>query len=213
MLAESGAIIDYILSRHGEGRLTVAPPDPEFPNFLFWLRHFAGATLGAGDMMRILAAAAGLGADHPIGAFVEARAVRAYDMIEARLGEAPYFGGAELTVADIMMVFHLTTSGSIFHAPRFFPDTQTFSPICSGSAPRPAYQRAMAKGDTGMALLLTREQEGWDFEGVAPTGRRPEPPQRPIALSPLIFMPLARSTVRRASCRWGSGPRRRPPSL
>jgi glutathione S-transferase len=134
MLAESGAIIDYILSRHGEGRLTVAPPDPEFPNFLFW-RHFAGATLGAGDMMRILAAAAGLGADHPIGAFVEARAVRAYDMIEARLGEAPYFGGAELTVADIMMVFHLTTGR--YFTPRDFSGYPNLLAYLQRMAPGP----------------------------------------------------------------------------
>ncbi len=152
VLAESGAIIDYILARYGDGRLTVAPSAPDFPAFLFW-RHFAGATLGADDMMRILAGAMGLGPDHPLGAFVEDRAARAYAMVEARLGEAPYFGGADLTVADIMMVFHLTTVRAF--APRDFSASPNILAYLQRIAARPAYQRAMAKGDPGMALLLT----------------------------------------------------------
>jgi glutathione S-transferase len=31
-------------------------------------------------------------------------------MVDARLGEAPFFGGANLTTADIMVVYCLTTS-------------------------------------------------------------------------------------------------------
>src|SRR5579863_5994564 len=43
-LAESGAIVDYILAKYGAGRLSFAAEAPEFPAYLYWL-HFANGTL------------------------------------------------------------------------------------------------------------------------------------------------------------------------
>jgi glutathione S-transferase len=67
--------------------------------------------------------------------------------------EAEYFAGKDFTAADIMMGFSLTTM-------------RYFQPYDLGRCPnivkylarigaRPAYRRAMEKGDPGMALLLT----------------------------------------------------------
>jgi len=151
VLAESGAIVDYLIARYGAGRLLLSASDPEFPAFLFW-RNFAGATVGADDMMRIIVGASGLAQDHPIAAFVEERTRRAYAMVETRLGEAPYFGGPELTTADIMIVFHLTTA-RIF-APRDFSDCPHILAYLRRIGARPAYIRAMAKGDPDRAPLL-----------------------------------------------------------
>jgi glutathione S-transferase len=39
VLAETGAIVDYILARHGGGRLVLGPQAPDFPDYLYWL-HF-----------------------------------------------------------------------------------------------------------------------------------------------------------------------------
>ncbi len=36
-LAESGAIVEYLIARHGQGRLSVAPSEPEFAQYLYWL--------------------------------------------------------------------------------------------------------------------------------------------------------------------------------
>ncbi|MGI4861548.1 MAG: glutathione S-transferase, partial [Janthinobacterium lividum] len=44
VLAESGAIIEYILAKHGDGRLAPAPGAPEFADYLYWF-HFANGTL------------------------------------------------------------------------------------------------------------------------------------------------------------------------
>jgi glutathione S-transferase len=73
-------------------------------------------------------------------------------MCEARLGEAPYFGGRNLTTADIMMVYILTTSRafrnmSIDHLPNV-------KAYLARIAARPAYQRAMAKAEPGMPLPM-----------------------------------------------------------
>lgn len=39
---ESGAIVQYVLARHGEGRLAPAVADPEFPTYLQWLHYAEG---------------------------------------------------------------------------------------------------------------------------------------------------------------------------
>lgn len=148
-LPESGAIIEYIIGRYGDGRLSIGPDAPNFADYLFWL-HFANATMMSRHMMLL-----GLpqDADGPIAAWVRERAKATWDLVEQRLGEAPYFAGDEFTAADIIMLFPLTTM-------------RAFTPVSLDAYPniraylarigaRPAYQRAMAKGDPAMAPMLS----------------------------------------------------------
>ncbi|MBC7435296.1 MAG: glutathione S-transferase, partial [Bdellovibrionales bacterium] len=44
VLAESGAIVQYIMARHGGGRLELAPTHPDFAQYLYWF-HFANGNL------------------------------------------------------------------------------------------------------------------------------------------------------------------------
>lgn len=44
VLAESGAIVDYIVAKYGEGRLVLSPGHPDFAQFVYWF-HFANGTL------------------------------------------------------------------------------------------------------------------------------------------------------------------------
>ena len=41
-LFESGAIVEYVLARHGGGRLAPKPDDPAFPAYLQWLHYAEG---------------------------------------------------------------------------------------------------------------------------------------------------------------------------
>ena len=71
-----------------------------------------------------------------------------------RIGtESEYLAGSELTAADIMSVFSLTTM-RLFHpfdlAP--YPNVRAY---LQRIGRRPAYQRAMAKGDPDLTPLLT----------------------------------------------------------
>ena len=89
--------------------------------------------------------------DHP--PFVADRIQRGWAIVEQRLGEKPYFGGDQLTTADIMMGFQLTTSRamsgmSIDH----LPNLQAY---LKRIGERPAYQRAMAKAEPGMPPMLS----------------------------------------------------------
>ena len=44
ILAESGAIIEYLIERHGGGQLKPQPGTPEYVRYLYWL-HFSEGTL------------------------------------------------------------------------------------------------------------------------------------------------------------------------
>lgn len=151
VLSESGAIMDYILGRYGQGRLIVPPQSPDFPHYVFWM-HFTNASLVSSEMIRIVTGALGISADDPRLAFSRARADNAFDLVEARLGQAPWFAGQDFTAADIMTVFALTTM-RVF-APRDLSPYPNIRAYLKRVGERPAYQRAMAKGDPGMTPLL-----------------------------------------------------------
>jgi glutathione S-transferase len=149
VLGESGAICDYICGRYGDGRLTPGPDDADFADHLFWF-HWSNGTFMATLMMQLVLS--GGGKDNPAAVFVSDRSRRAWAMAEARLGEAPFFGGRNLTTADIMMVYCLTTSRAFRGATLDgHPNLQAYLQRIGA---RPAYQRAMAKAEPGMAPML-----------------------------------------------------------
>jgi glutathione S-transferase len=141
VLAESGAIIEYLLHRHGNGRLAVGPDADAFPRYLYWL-HFA-----EGSLMTLLLIALTLsrlpdGNASVPGTRVQARMKLLLGFVDAELAKVPYFAGADFTAADVMMAFPLTTM-------RRFLDYD-IAPYANIAAyvkrieARPAYRKAMA---------------------------------------------------------------------
>lgn len=152
VLAESGAIVEYILAKHGGGRLAHGPDHADFARYLYWL-HFANGTLQPVMGRNMILGRLNLAADNPVLLSMRGRLERALGLVAGRLGEAEFLAGSEFTAADIMSVFTLTTMRyftPVDLAP--FPTTLAY---LQRIAERPAYQRAMAKGDPGMPLLLT----------------------------------------------------------
>ena len=152
VLAESGAGVEYIIAKYGEGRLRLSVDHPEFAQFLYWF-HFANGTLQANLGRLMILNRLKLADGNQILLSTRARVDRAFDLLDARTGEVEYLAGDQFTAADIMIGFSLTTM-------RYFQpyDLSRYPNIVRylgriGS--RPAYQRAMEKGDPGMALLLT----------------------------------------------------------
>ena len=84
---------------------------------------------------------------------MRARAERPWALTEQRLGLVPYLAGDELTAADIIMVFILTTMRAF--APKDISGYPNILAYLQRIGARPAYQRAMAKGDPGMTQMLT----------------------------------------------------------
>jgi glutathione S-transferase len=151
VLAESGAIVEYIIAKYGHGRLALAPDHPDFAQYLFWF-HYANGTLQLQLMRNFTLRRAAVADDNPVRCLAADRLERNLKLVDARLGSANFLAGADLTAADIMAVFSLTTMRL------FFPlDLTPYPNILAYLArigQREAYRRAMKKGDPELTPVL-----------------------------------------------------------
>ena len=151
VLAESGAIVEYLTARYGKGRLVLAPDHPDYGQFVYWL-HFANGTLQPATGRNMILGRLNLPDDNAVLRAMKGRLDLALGLVEARLGKADYLAGRDLTTADIMIVFTLTTMRL------FLPfDLKPYPNIRAYLArvgQRDAYRRAMKKGDPDMTPML-----------------------------------------------------------
>ena len=152
LLAESAAIVEYIIVKHGGGRLKLGPAHPDYAAFLYWF-HFSNGNLQPVMGRLMVMSRAKLPADHPVLLSVQGRLDRVMALVEARLGAAPYLAGGEFTAADIMAVFSLTTM-RLFQPVALAPYPHILAYL-QRIGERPAYRRAMAKGDPHLTPMLS----------------------------------------------------------
>ena len=138
VLVESGAIIELILQRHAPGRLAPPLESPEYASHLMWM-HYAEGSL-----------AAHLFSDYRAwrekpptarGPLVDSQA--AVEFAEAFLRTHPWFGGAQFSGADIMMMFPLNVATVLN-----LVDASAFPKVAEWKTrieARPAYKRMLAK--------------------------------------------------------------------
>ncbi|WP_293679000.1 glutathione S-transferase family protein [uncultured Phenylobacterium sp.] len=143
VLVESGAIIELILERHGGGRLQPAKDSADYPHHLMWM-HYAEGSLAP----RIFSDYRAWMAAPPTRRSPLVDSEASVQFAEEFLGKHPWFGGAEFSGADIMMLFPLNVGGvlNIF-------DTAQFPKVAAWKAKveaRPAYQRMVAKARPGV---------------------------------------------------------------
>ena len=150
-LAESGAIVEYIIGKYGDGRLAVAPGAPNHVDYLFWF-HFANGSLMPSRMTDLILAFLGIDDSNDVAAMMKGRGKRVLDLVESRLGVSDYLAGPELTAADIMSVFPLTTMRMF--VPLDFSDRPNIRAYLKRIGDRPAYQAAMKKGNPDLPLNL-----------------------------------------------------------
>lgn len=152
-LSESGAICEYIIHRYGGGRLSAAPSDKIYPEYLQWF-HFANGTLQAA-MVNSMFLAAAEADDKPIMQTANDRLHTALKVLDERLQESKWLAG-EFSAADIMTLY--CTSTQRYFGPQIslkaYPNIVRWMKDCGE---RPAYQRAMEKADPDMKQLLTAE--------------------------------------------------------
>jgi glutathione S-transferase len=147
-LGESGAIVEYICGRYADWRLCPRADDPDFAQHLFWF-HFTNGTFMTNVMMDMAVMMAGGKPEASIGS---QRGERAWTMIEDQLGRTDWFGGRQLTSADVMMVFGLTTMRSFMC--KTLDDHPNLRAYLQRVGAREAYQRAMARAEPGVAPNL-----------------------------------------------------------
>jgi len=150
VLAESGAIVEYICHRYAGGNLTVRPDRPNYAEYLYWM-HFNNNVLGLFFAKAALRAGAHGPEAERMGGLIQRREEGYFRFLDRRLGDSPYLAGPEFTCADVMVVFQLTTA-ALFGGRRI-DDLPNAISYVKRIESRPAYIKAMAiAGPKAVAL-------------------------------------------------------------
>ena len=152
LMAESGAIIDYIVRHYGQGRLSPDPASAEYDRYVEWLHYAEGSAM----LPFLLGRYAGrLGeAAKPILPRISSEVLNHLGYISASLGSRPYLMGESFTAADIQVMFVLIVAQAT-GALAAFP---TLGAYLERLQARPAYQRASARGGSLDMSGLSRSQ-------------------------------------------------------
>lgn len=137
ILVESGAIIEVILNRYAPDRLQPALESADYANHLMWM-HFAEGSLAA----RLFSDYRAWMKEPPAerSRLVDSEATVQY--AENYLARHPWFGGAEFSGADIMMMFPLNVATGLNIVDEAqFPNVAAWKKKAEA---RPAYQRMLA---------------------------------------------------------------------
>ena len=152
-IAESGAIIDYVVATYGNGRLIPPPDTPERLRFTYWLHYAEGSAMPpllmkfffsmiprrAPAWLRPLARRI---SDQALVGFVNPQVRQHMAFWESELGKSEWFAGNDFSAADIQMSYPLEATaarGGIEGHPRV-------GAFVDRIHARPAYQRAIERG-------------------------------------------------------------------
>lgn len=105
LMLESGAIIEYLIEAHSDGRLGVAAGQPERAKYLEWL-HFAEGSLGMSVITTGLASLIG-GLSAPLDGFMHGEVAKLLGHIDTELEGKNYLVADRLTGADINLHYLL----------------------------------------------------------------------------------------------------------
>jgi glutathione S-transferase len=155
ILAESGAIVEYLAERYGDGRLVPAAGTPERMRYRYWM-HFAEGTAQPPLLLKLLFDRVEKGPMpffvRPVARAIARRAKAAYvqpnidrnlDFMESELAQREWFAGARFSAADVQMSFPLEAAavrgGLDARRPRLMGFLERIHA-------RPAYRRAVDRG-------------------------------------------------------------------
>ncbi|WP_459904332.1 glutathione S-transferase family protein [Caballeronia sp. HLA56] len=154
-IAESGAILEYLVDRYGEGRFS--PPhgaSPERVRFNYWM-HYAEGSAMPPLLLKLVALRIGSAKMpffvKPIGrriaqtmqtSFIDPQLKLHFGYIESELAKSEWFAGDTFSAADVQMSFPLE-AGSQRAGAKSLPHVRAFLERIHA---RPAYQRALERG-------------------------------------------------------------------
>ncbi|MEM8936978.1 MAG: glutathione S-transferase [Pseudomonadota bacterium] len=159
--AETAAIIETLIDRHGNGKLRPAPGSPAFDAYRFWLHYSEGSAMPplllalvlnkmeTAKMPFFAKPIAKKIAGGVRDAFVGPQLALHFQFIEDALETDPWFTGADFSAADIMMSFPLQGFLSRAGKPADYPNIAAF---CERIKARPAYKAAEERGGRLEAL-------------------------------------------------------------
>lgn len=155
VLAESGAIVEYLAERYGEGRFVPAAGTPERLRYRYWM-HFAEGTAQPPLLLKLLFDRVEKGPMpffvRPVARAIAQRAKAGYvqpnidrnlDFMESELQGRDWFAGAGFSAADIQMSFPLEAARARGGLDEKRPRLMDFLGRIHA---RPAYRRAVERG-------------------------------------------------------------------
>jgi glutathione S-transferase len=157
VVAESGAIVEYLVDVHGGGRLKPPPGTPEARRCTYWL-HFAEGSLMPPLLVALIFAKV-RGAKVPFfvkpilkgiaaqvhKAYIDPNVTSLLAFMESELAQREWFAGDAFTAADVQMSYPLeaAAAGRAGFTAQSHPKLHAWLMRCQA---RPAYQRALAAG-------------------------------------------------------------------
>jgi glutathione S-transferase len=145
-IAESGAIVEYLIDTYGKGRFKPKTGSDDYWKYVEWIHYGEGSA-----MLPLLLAlyTAMLGeAGAALKPRVDGEIANNLSYMESALGAREFFVGNSLTGADVQLLFVLEAAGARLEP---YPGLVKFRARCQA---RPAYQRGIEKG--GPYALMSR---------------------------------------------------------
>ena len=141
-IIESGAILEFLLEKHGAGRLAPPPATAERAEYLQWF-HFGEASLAAhvSDITRQRFGAGSANPSADILAQARERMTDSLRLVEHTLNGREYICGAAFSAADIMVSYGIVMARILRELPAELPNVTAYLERLKG---RPAYARAWA---------------------------------------------------------------------
>jgi glutathione S-transferase len=154
-MVESGAILEYLLLRYGEGRMRPADDSPYIADYLQWMHFSEGSGMYRALTERLVLQLTDNKPPQGLAFIYVGASKRVLDFAEAGLADKPYFAGDHFTAADIMMHFPIRSAGLVLEPSAdlaaIFKDSRSglggypnINAFLDRVVARPAFQRAMA---------------------------------------------------------------------
>jgi glutathione S-transferase len=153
-IAESGAILEYLVETYGKGRFVPAAGTPERLNYTYYMHYAEGSLMPLLFMklvfnrlpgrvpwaMRAVARMISNGADKQL---LGPQIANHFAFLESELGKRAWFAGAEFSAADVQMSFPIQAASQRVGFGGRMPGLQGFVDRIEA---RPAYKRAVERG-------------------------------------------------------------------
>lgn len=140
VVAESGAIIDYVVRRHGGGRLTPAVGSDAYEDYSHWM-HYAEGSAMLPLMLNMYVARLGE-AGAPLHPRIASEMLNHLSYVDRALADRDWLVGSDITGADIQMSFVGEVAGAFGQLDRH----AGLKAWVDRFQARPAYKRALEKG-------------------------------------------------------------------
>ena len=140
VIFESGAIIEYLVRRYGNGRFAPAMGTKDYDRYIQFL-HYAEGSAMLPLMLRLYVGRLG-DAGAPLQPRIQSETENHLGFLNEQLRERDWFVGNDLTGADVNLSF-VAQFGVMFNGRDAYPNLTQFVDRIEA---RPAYQRAISKG-------------------------------------------------------------------